>query len=233
MTEDAKPVHSRYCNEAGCSRSTTPHLWDPETCPGGVVEDADDLGRRLAEMTPDDALCEFEGGHLPERHPQFEDGHEPDAEPCDCAALLALVAHRLAGDLARLATPFEPPGLRDLINSMSYKPGWLFQMALFREDGEARGWAFYVISETPDSYDHEKTIRVRHEFLIPPASYNRDTWVAWLFDRIRQVEDHEAGEFFKVDGYREFAPHHGNGEDPYRVWHVGDHEAARKKAGQD
>lgn len=24
---------TRYCHEAGCSRSTTQHLWDPETCP--------------------------------------------------------------------------------------------------------------------------------------------------------------------------------------------------------
>lgn len=129
--------------------------------------------------------------------------------------------------------PFEPPGLRDLIESLSYKPGWMTSLALFEENGEARGWAFYVISDTENSYDPARRIRVRHEFLVPPASWNRDTWAAWLFDRIRDVETHEAGEFFMLDGYREFAPHHGNGEDPYRVWHVGDHAQARKKSGQD
>ena len=36
-----------------------------------------------------------------------------------------------------------------------------------------------------------------------------------------------------VDGVRVFAPHHGNGEDPYRVWHVGDLADTRVKAGQD
>lgn len=128
---------------------------------------------------------------------------------------------------------FEPPGLRDLIQSITYKPGWQFFLAKFEEAGEHRCWAFYVISETPDSYNPERTIRVRHEFLVPPASYNRDTWAAWLFDRIRDVETHEAGEFFMLDGIREFAPHHGNGEDPYRVWHVGDHASIRKRAGQD
>lgn len=128
--------------------------------------------------------------------------------------------------------PYEPPGLRDLIASITYKRGWEFWLGLMREDGVARGWAFYVVSFTADSYDPDSVMRVRHEFLVPPASYNRDTWAAWLFDRIRDVESHEAAEFFMLDGLREFAPHHGNGEDPYRVWHVGDHAATRKRAGQ-
>lgn len=131
------------------------------------------------------------------------------------------------------AQPYEPPHLRDLVHAITYKPGWEFYLGVFREDGEARAWAFYVISDTEDSYDHAQRMRVRHEFLVPPASWNRDTWAAWLFDRIRDVESHEAGEFFMLDGLREFAPHHGNGEDPYRVWHVGDHAAIRKRAGED
>lgn len=134
---------------------------------------------------------------------------------------------------ATAAKPYEPAHLRELVDSIGYKPGWAFHLDTFIESGDARCWAFYVVSCTPDSYDHAKTIRVRHEFLVPPASWSRDVWAAWLFDRIRDVETHEAGEFFMLDGLREFAPHHGNGEDPYRVWHVGDHAATRKKAGQD
>lgn len=129
--------------------------------------------------------------------------------------------------------PFEPPRLRGLIKSLSYKPGWEFWLGLFREDGEARGWAFYVISDTENSLDPDRRIRVRHEFLVPPASYNRDTWAAWLFDRVRDVETHEAGEFFRINNVREFAPHHGNGEDPYRVWHVSDWATASKSGGDD
>lgn len=131
------------------------------------------------------------------------------------------------------ALPFQPPGLRALVESITYKPGWSCSLGVFSEDGEARGWAFYVVSDTPNSYDVDQRIRVRHEFLVPPASYNRDTWAAWLRDRLADVEAHELGEFLMFDGVREFAPHHGNGEDPYRVWHVGDHAAARKKAGED
>jgi hypothetical protein len=129
--------------------------------------------------------------------------------------------------------PFEPPFLRELIESIKYKPGWDFNLGVFREDGEARAWAFYVVSDTENSFDFTKRIRVRHEFLIPPASWNRDTWAAWLFDRVCDVEKHEAGEFFRIFGVREFAPHHGNGEDPYRVWHVSDWATADKSSGDD
>ena len=131
------------------------------------------------------------------------------------------------------ALPFEPPHLRDLIDSLSYKPGWSFTLGLFREDGDARGWAFYVISDTENSLAPKQRIRVRHEFLVPPATWNRDTWAAWLFDRVRDVETHEAGEFFRLNGVREFAPHHGNGEDPYRVWHTSDYATASKSSGED
>jgi hypothetical protein len=139
------------------------------------------------------------------------------------------------GEEVRTVMPelFEPPGLRDLVNSIEYKPGWEFHMAPFIADGSVRGYAFYVVSQTPDSYNHDRIIRVRHEFIVPPATYNEATWLGWLFDRIRQVEDHEAGEFFIVNGARVFAPHHGNGEDPYRVWFVGDYADTRKKAGED
>jgi hypothetical protein len=123
--------------------------------------------------------------------------------------------------------------VRDLIDSITYKTDWLFAIGLFREDDEPRAWAFYVISVTADSLNPHRRMRVRHEFLIPSATWNRTTWAAWLFDRVRDVETHEAAEFFRLDGYREFAPHHGNGEDPYRVWHVSDHATARKSSGDD
>lgn len=129
--------------------------------------------------------------------------------------------------------PYEPPGLRKIIQSISYKPDWRFYMRTFSEDGEIRGWQLSIFSNTENSLNHSQRINVHHSFLIPPASYNRDSWVAWIFDRIRDVETHEACEFFQVGGYREFAPHHSNGEDPYRVWHVSDHATARKQSGDE
>jgi hypothetical protein len=87
------------------------------------------------------------------------------------------------------------------------------------------------VSETPDSYDVRRVIRVNHSFLVPMATYNEQTWLAWIFDRVKDVETHEAGEFFMMDGVRVYAPHHGNGEDPYRTWFMGDYTDTRVKAG--
>jgi hypothetical protein len=128
---------------------------------------------------------------------------------------------------------YEPPGLRDLVKSITYKPGWQFWLVDETEEDGSGGLQFQVVSDTENSFDFGSRIRVRHSFLVPAASYNRDVWAAWLFDRVRDVETHEAGEFFRLDGVREFAPHHGNGEDPYRVWHVSDWSTAAKSSGDD
>lgn len=128
---------------------------------------------------------------------------------------------------------YVPVHLPALVASIKYKRGWRFSLENDTDADGSGGLALHIISFTDDSFNFDKKIAVRHAFLVPPASYNRNTWVAWIFDRIRDVETHEAGEFFRVDGVREFAPHHGNGEDPYRVWHVSDWATAAKSSGDD
>jgi hypothetical protein len=139
-------------------------------------------------------------------------------------------------DGQRTRVDYWPPALEDLVGRITYKAGWSVWLAEEFEDVEwghaPGGLKLFIVSDTPDSYNPTRKIRVRHEFLVPRASYTRDVWAAWLFDRYRDVETHEAGEFFQIDGVREFAPHHGNGEDPYRVWHVGDYADIRVKAGE-
>jgi hypothetical protein len=130
-----------------------------------------------------------------------------------------------------MTSTYEPQHLRDLVDSIEYKPGWSFGLAVAVDDDGSGGLQLQIVSDTPDSFAFDRRIRVRHAFLVPPASYSRDVWAAWLFDRVRDVETHEAGEFFRIDGVREFAPHHGNGEDPYRVWHVSDWATAAKSSG--
>jgi hypothetical protein len=58
---------------------------------------------------------------------------------------------------------------------------------------------------------------VRHLFPVPPAAYNRDSWQRWLFERLLEVERHEAMEFFQIDGTKPYAPNHGPGWDPYLI----------------
>lgn len=128
---------------------------------------------------------------------------------------------------------YVSPVLVELVKQLEYKPKWAMYVGFeIAEDG-AGGWHFFVVSHTENSLKPEENIRVRHGFLIPAASYNRNSWAAWLFDRLLDVERHEAGEFFKINGLREFAPHHSNGENPYITWHIGDYETAAKRAGDD
>lgn len=128
---------------------------------------------------------------------------------------------------------YVPPHLGELVKAITYKPGWMFFLRYEVEEDGSGGLALKIVSDTENSFDFGQRIRVQHSFLVPPASYNRDTWAAWIFDRVRDVETHEAGEFFRIDGVREFAPHHGNGEDPYRTWHVSDWATADKSSGDD
>jgi len=128
---------------------------------------------------------------------------------------------------------YTPPHLEELVNQIRYKPGWSVYLDRRTEPDGSGGLALHIVSDTEDSFDFGKRMRVNHTFLVPPASYARNVWAAWIFDRFRDVETHEAGEFFRIDGVREFAPHHGNGEDPYRVWHVSDWATAAKSSGED
>lgn len=79
----------------------------------------------------------------------------------------------------------------------------------------------YIFTHNPNTYRPEEIRHTRHEFVVPVATYNADTWLRWVFDRIVSIEVHETCESFFYDGERVYAPHHGNGEDPYSVWYDG------------
>lgn len=159
-----------------------------------------------------------------------ESGHRSDCEggACACASDLMDVAVLMDKRLHYL-----PEHLKELVHDLTLMPGWSARLATSYEPGGAGGLHLWITSDTEDSMKPGERIRVGHPFLVPHASWSRDVWAAWLLDRFHDVLRHEGCEFFRIGGYREFAPHHANGEDPYRVWHVSDHEQARKRAGQD
>lgn len=118
------------------------------------------------------------------------------------------------------------------LNAIKYKRGWLFYLEM--PDEECPVYKLMIVSKTTNSYDQDQIIRVRHEFMVPPADYQEQVWIAWIFDRVGDVEaKHEAGEFFQWNGIRVFAPHHGNGQDPYRVWFMGDYAQTQTPAGSN
>lgn len=102
--------------------------------------------------------------------------------------------------------------LKSLIARTECKPGWKFSVE--EADDNLR---LVITVEGRNSYHPEESLRVRHYFPAPIATYNEPSWRRWIFEQCRRLENHELGEWFRVDGQRPFAPLHGPGEDPYTV----------------
>jgi hypothetical protein len=121
----------------------------------------------------------------------------------------------------------EAPGdsleiLRDLLDRLTYRAGWGFELRpdFYRGQG-SRGTTLIITVTGPDSKHPEDTIQVRHFMLVPPASYNERSWKWWLFQQIGLVEQHERMEFFQLGGQPAYAPAHGPGNDPYLILDYG------------
>lgn len=123
----------------------------------------------------------------------------------------------------------DPVVLHALVERLSYRPGWRFELADVDRGQGSEGLTFSVYTLGYDTYHPERgeTYRVVHYFPVPPAAYDERSWRRWLLERILEVERHEACEFFQIDGERPYAPHHGPGNDPYIVFDHGTDEDAR------
>lgn len=124
--------------------------------------------------------------------------------------------------------------LEQVLTEIEYKrespPGDRF--ALFRDD-ENNYARLNIFTYNPNSYNPDEIRWTRHEFVVPVATYNRDTWIRWIFDNILAIEAHETSEFFFVNGERIYAPHHGNGENPYVLWFASYPAKKLKAPGED
>lgn len=159
----------------------------------------------------------------------------------------------------RQYAPF-PAELADLVSKLRYRPGWHFELKDIERDhadshgGAAGGLTFIGITgdyDGPggsfrgamDAYHPGRPRPVHFYFPVPAATFNRAAWQRWLFDRILDVERHEAMEHFtfvdsqhfdgslqeffaahpddRVMVVRPFAPTHGPGDDPYVVHEYG------------
>lgn len=123
--------------------------------------------------------------------------------------------------------PF-PKDLEYLVEHVTYRDGWSFALHNMNRGQECIGLTLDVVALVRDSLSRD-TIRVRHLFPVPAAAYNRSSWQRWLLDRVLDIEQHEACEFFRINGERVYAPHHSEGEDPYTIWMIGDLATARKR----
>lgn len=99
-----------------------------------------------------------------------------------------------------------PSTLNQLIDRLVYKPGWVFELA----DRDH----LHITIPTYDSATHAPRT-VEHVFGVPHDVKSGADWLRWLRARVVDVELHEVGEFFQVDGQRPFYPFHGRQGDPY------------------
>lgn len=134
--------------------------------------------------------------------------------------------------MMRQEAPY-PVLLQEIVQDFHYRPGWLIWLRDYVRDqdhgrGQGSGLTLFIQTNTCNAYHHEQTdYNVDHLFIVPAATYDRRSWMAWLLNRCFDVERHEACEFFEVAGERPFAPHHGPGEDPYTVFIHGSDEERR------
>jgi hypothetical protein len=117
--------------------------------------------------------------------------------------------------------PF-PQELADAVATATYRPGWTLQLVYVDRGQGSEGLTLDVVSKGFDTYNVERgeNYRVHHYFPVPPAAYNRQSWLRWLLDCLVLIETHEACEFLVVAGRRPFAPVHAPGFDPYVVREV-------------
>ena len=119
--------------------------------------------------------------------------------------------------------------LQELVDSLQYRPGWTCRL-LEVDRGQGSVGLTLVITTLGYNSNHPEngqTYRVNHYMIVPSAAFNRQSWQRWLLEQFLLVERHEACEFFKINGERPYAPHHGPGNDPYIVFELGTEEEAR------
>lgn len=110
--------------------------------------------------------------------------------------------------------------LAALIPRIQYKPGWTFELREIDRGQGCQGLTLLIGATLVDSSDPSKTVGVLHLMPVLPAAYDEDSWIAWVLEQILLVEQHEALEFFQIDGEAPFFPGHAPGRNPYGVSRV-------------
>jgi hypothetical protein len=110
-----------------------------------------------------------------------------------------------------------PPGLAKTLAAFSYKPGWHF--AVVRREpllgGPPQPWEravlLIVIEDVLDAYGSGERFPFCQQAVVPdygpPGEPSPGFWQHWLWVQVLAAEEHEAGEWFVIDGQRPYDPH--------------------------
>lgn len=121
----------------------------------------------------------------------------------------------------------HPKELEELTKELRYKEGWDFELSDIDRGQGSEGLTLIITLTCINSYHPDQTMKVCHYMIVPPAAYDKRSWCRWLLDQILLVEQHEACEFFLIDGFRPYAPNHGPGRNPYTITDQGTKEDAQ------
>lgn len=120
--------------------------------------------------------------------------------------------------------------LADVVKRVSYKPGWTFALREISRGQGCEGLTLMIAAEVPDSWNPSERIGFLHLMPVPPAAFDEETWTRWVLDCILQVEQHEALEFFRLDGEPVYFPEHAPGRNPYTIAQIKTREQALSPA---
>lgn len=87
---------------------------------------------------------------------------------------------------------------------ITYRRGWTFELVDDPEQHE--GLKLRIVARVEDSYRPGEYTELRICSYLPPMA-DEAAFEHWLFWRLRRIEIHECGEWFKVDGIVAFDPH--------------------------
>lgn len=99
---------------------------------------------------------------------------------------------------------FETPNyepLKAILRAFTYRPDWSFEIVYGAID------TLVIQGRVIDTDDFSKVILLNFSASLPEAVRPDFDWTCWLFDRIMEVERHEAQEFFKINGVKVYDPH--------------------------
>jgi hypothetical protein len=120
-----------------------------------------------------------------------------------------------------------PSLLAELIAHVQYKEGWQFELKDIDRGQGSEGLTLVITLTCQDSYHPEQRMNVLHYTIVPSAAYDARSWTRWLLDQVLLVEQHEACEFFRINGHRPYAPNHGPGRNCYSILEQGTMEDAQ------
>src|SRR5262252_3256074 len=97
-------------------------------------------------------------------------------------------------------------GMRDIVQRLSYKPGWEFLLERLAMPYDKL--AVVVTYTAPDSRNPGKSVLITARYFVPDSSQDAAAFFSWLRATvITKTEHHEIDEFLRYDGELVRDPH--------------------------